>query len=195
MAWYDEVTTWWPLKLDRLAKDSSHCFLACVAQISIRKTDDKQRRRRKREGLKKQCCSLLLVHFFAVTERLRSQNAVFQSFTADVYKWQRTFLSLFKLGLSSSEFISRRLRLYLTKSAKGWKNHDNGSKNAKLVLFLLMFSWPLPSCYLTRSTMGCARTSRNRFCTCMCCNRLLISDLTWLLQEFRQTPQGHPASL
>ena len=136
MAWYDEVTTWWPLKLDRLAKDSSHCFLACVAQISVRKTDNKQRRRRKREGLKKQCCSLYVVHFFAVTERLRSQNAVFQSFTADVNKWQRTFLSLFKLRLSSSEFISRSLRLYLTKSAKAWNNRDNGSKNAKFSTFL-----------------------------------------------------------
>lgn len=135
MAWYDGVTTWWPLKLDRLAKDRSHYFLACVAQISIRKTDDKQRRRRKREGLKKQCYSLHLEHFFAVTERLRSENAVFQSFIVDVNKWQRIFLSLFKLGFRSSGFISRRLRLYLTKWAKAWKNRDKGSKNAKLVLF------------------------------------------------------------
>ena len=88
---------WWPLKLDRLAKDRSHCFLACVAQISIRKTDDKQRRRRKREGLKKQCCSLHLVHFFAVTERLRSENAVFQSFIVDVNNWQRIFFLFLNL--------------------------------------------------------------------------------------------------
>lgn len=78
-------------------------------------------------------------HFFAVTERLRSENAVFQSFTADVNKWQRTFFFLFKLGLSSSEFISRRRRLYLTKWAKAWNNRDKGSKNAKLVLFYWCF--------------------------------------------------------
>ena len=31
---YDEVTTWRPLKLDRLAKDSSHCFLACALTLA-----------------------------------------------------------------------------------------------------------------------------------------------------------------
>ena len=54
--------------------------------ISIRKREVKQRRRRKREGLKRQRCSLHLLHLFAVTERLPSENAVFQSFTADVNK-------------------------------------------------------------------------------------------------------------
>ena len=49
------------------------------------------------------------------------------------------FFFLFKLGLSSSEFISRRRRLYLTKWAKAWNNRDKGSKNAKLVLFYWCF--------------------------------------------------------
>lgn len=129
MAWYDEVTTWWPLKLDRLAKDSSHCFLACVAQMISNDGDGNEKVWKNNAVLYTCCISLPLLNDYEV------KNAVFQSFIVDVNNWQRIFLSLLKLGFSCSEFISRGLRLYLTRWPKAWNNRDKGSKNAKLVLF------------------------------------------------------------
>ena len=60
--------------------------------------------------------SRFLVHFFAVTARLRLETGLISRCTEEVHKRRRNYLPLSELGYGSLEFNLWRVRLYMSQS-------------------------------------------------------------------------------